>query len=403
MADSDLQRVLYSEQNKGQQSSSVRALRTLLTVMGIAVAVQLVFGLQYGFTTKAAGAISLALAISGACSLAGGLLGFLFGIPRTLQEQRSSASAGADQSVQETEVAYAANTNLEQISDWLTKILVGVGLTQIKEIATLLDTVSSRAAAGLGAAAGAQIFATFIIVLYLVAGFLFGYLWTRLFLAGALRQADLSVLDRKFEEVAKSVQEFKRQEDLDARALAITQQQLDLNEDEPSIQQEELNEAIAGASDAARTTIFYQAQKIRKDHWRHPEDKPTMERTIPIFRGLIAADPSYHRDHGQLGFALKDQREPALEEAKETLSRAIALRGDWRQVGYAYYELNRATCSILLDKASAGDQESSKELVEAVMPDLQVVADAGYGGVLRDDPIIQEWLTRNKLSQAIRY
>jgi hypothetical protein len=44
----------------------------------------------------------------------------------------SSLSAAAPSSVQSA--LYRPNTNLEQISDWLTKILVGVGLTQLAQV-----------------------------------------------------------------------------------------------------------------------------------------------------------------------------------------------------------------------------------------------------------------------------
>jgi tetratricopeptide (TPR) repeat protein len=77
------------------------------------------------------------------------------------------------------------NTNLEQISDWLTKILVGVGLTQLTELPTLLRvlgesvTVANSVAVTIG-----------LIVTFLICGFFAGYLLTRLFLAGAFQEAE---------------------------------------------------------------------------------------------------------------------------------------------------------------------------------------------------------------------
>src|SRR6266498_647278 len=79
--------------------------------------------------------IGVGLAIAGAALMIGGFLGFLFGIPRT-------------GTVIESDVH--GNTNLEQISDWLTKILVGVGLTQISEIPTFLEKLSASLEANLG-------------------------------------------------------------------------------------------------------------------------------------------------------------------------------------------------------------------------------------------------------------
>jgi predicted secreted protein len=66
--------------------------------------------------------------------LIGGLLGFLFGIPRTLQQEASQATE-QNRKDRPQETNYAVNTNLDQISDWLTKILVGV--SQIACLATV--------------------------------------------------------------------------------------------------------------------------------------------------------------------------------------------------------------------------------------------------------------------------
>src|SRR6266508_6277591 len=68
--------------------------------------------------------LAVAALVAGGAFVAGGLLGFLFGIPRSLAGPEGSVDGAAAGG------AYRPNTNLEQISDWLTKILVGVGLVQ---------------------------------------------------------------------------------------------------------------------------------------------------------------------------------------------------------------------------------------------------------------------------------
>jgi tetratricopeptide (TPR) repeat protein len=77
------------------------------------------------------------------------------------------------------------NTSLEQISDWLTKILVGVGLTQLATIPGRLWALGQNFAV-----AGSTPIALTIILNHAVVGFFAGYLMTRLFLAGAFREAD---------------------------------------------------------------------------------------------------------------------------------------------------------------------------------------------------------------------
>ena len=62
-----------------------------------------------------------AIAIAGAAAVVGGVVGFLFGIPLTSKQRAAAAN----------DSQYEPNTNLEQVSDWLTKIIVGVGLVQL--------------------------------------------------------------------------------------------------------------------------------------------------------------------------------------------------------------------------------------------------------------------------------
>ncbi len=57
---------------------------------------------------------------------AGFLVGFLFGIPRVLQGEDVLPG-------QQPEYRQRVNTNLEQISDWLTKIIVGLGLVELRQ------------------------------------------------------------------------------------------------------------------------------------------------------------------------------------------------------------------------------------------------------------------------------
>src|SRR4051812_27802494 len=60
-----------------------------------------------------------ALFISLAAALVGALAGFVFGIPKTVATGTPAATSAG------TASPYQGNTNLEEISDWLTKILVG--------------------------------------------------------------------------------------------------------------------------------------------------------------------------------------------------------------------------------------------------------------------------------------
>ena len=68
--------------------------------------------------------VTLAM-IAAAAQLVGTLVGFLFGIPRTLQstsDESTSSSAPLPYHQGGSHRKYLVNTNLEQVSDWLTKI-----------------------------------------------------------------------------------------------------------------------------------------------------------------------------------------------------------------------------------------------------------------------------------------
>jgi hypothetical protein len=72
-------------------------------------------------------AFGAAAIVSAASYLSGALIGFLFGIPRAL-----SSDAGIRSREQDNRLI--TNTNLEQVSDWLTKIIVGVTLVQLGNV-----------------------------------------------------------------------------------------------------------------------------------------------------------------------------------------------------------------------------------------------------------------------------
>lgn len=128
---------------------------------------------------------SVAAAAGGAAAfMAGGLLGFLFGIPRY-------ASSSSDRQIQREQapsvVKYQANTNLEQISDWLTKIIVGIGLTQFRAIGRFIGQAADDFADSFG---GTQSEALSLMVATAATGFLFFYLWSRVYLPKLFAEAE---------------------------------------------------------------------------------------------------------------------------------------------------------------------------------------------------------------------
>src|SRR5215831_2761083 len=111
---------------------NARLRRYTFSSMALGIFCILVFSANFteGHNFFARAGASLALGI-GAVVL-GALLGFVFGIPRTLQHDIApSPNPGI---AEQDQIAYQINTNLEQISDWLTKIIIGVGLIELGNI-----------------------------------------------------------------------------------------------------------------------------------------------------------------------------------------------------------------------------------------------------------------------------
>lgn len=329
--------------------------------------------------------------ISGASFAVGGFLGFLFGIPRT--PPGGETPANGDQ-----RLPYLPNTNLEQISDWLTKILVGVGLTQIASLPIKLDALAEYGASCFG---DSKAMSLAVLVYFSVAGFLIGFLWTRLYLPRALRDAD--VLET-LKATQKAVDEMQRAKENEQQVLTLIERQL--NKDFPPVSPDELSNAISSASSTERTLIFYRAARVRTATWRDQDTKPDMERTIPIFRALIQANPDYYRTHGQLGFALKDSREPQWEEAERELTTAIELRGkletqdgldeDWTDRSAPWYEYVRAQCRINLDADFAVGKPSTSPKREQILADITAALPLGH--VVINDEHIQRWVKLNNVN-----
>jgi hypothetical protein len=333
-----------------------------------------------------------------------GFLGFSFWFP---PHAPGKAIRGEWQPPQPGEqppaVRYEVNTNLEQISDWLTKILVGVSLTQASSLPGWLKKYAKFAASGLGGYPNSEIFATGILIYYIFIGFLCGFLLTRLAIAGAIREADLEAgvvsVAQKVADVESKISEEVRQKKTDEETLSLVQVQLNASRGAPLPSREDLNAKIQAASPAARSQVYFLAREARSQN--RETNKPKMERTIPIFRALIAieeGDQRDHNNHGQLGFALKDQETPDCKEAERELSTAIEIRDSQQGTGALDYEFVRAFCRIKLEKEALElGQPPSEETKRKILADLQkATQDNTLQKRMREDETIKQWLENNQ-------
>ena len=129
---------------------------------------------------------SITLLIAIASALIGMFLGFIFGIPRSHQQMETHLLNAVDNSREITN--FSVNTNLEQISDWLTKIIVGVGLVEMNTISQEFYKIVHFLSIGIGLEK-TENFVFSLIIACLILGFIFGYLMTRIYLSGAFSRA----------------------------------------------------------------------------------------------------------------------------------------------------------------------------------------------------------------------
>jgi hypothetical protein len=129
----------------------------------------------YSFTTPGTHGTYLGVSLLTALAafLAGCLIGFLFGIPRAVSSGQARLGTSSE---------YTPSSNLAEVSDWLTKLLLGAGLVQLTHLGTPISHLIGKVAAGLhspGAYGGsATVMAGAIMFGYVTIGLLDGYVVT---------------------------------------------------------------------------------------------------------------------------------------------------------------------------------------------------------------------------------
>jgi hypothetical protein len=142
--------------------------------------------------------------MAGVTALSGGIfLGFLFGIPRT---PGGNDDDGAGRKKGARELDYKPSTNLEQVSDWLTKILVGVGLVELKELKGALASVGALVSSAVDPGLrGVGVLTELVVVVFAAVGFLASFLWTRVYYPAIQVGTDIGIL-RQLSELQADVQ-----------------------------------------------------------------------------------------------------------------------------------------------------------------------------------------------------
>jgi hypothetical protein len=170
-----------------------RALHKLLVCVAIGIAAVILNAIREihwedGLVARAVGYGTL---IAGCAFIAGVLLGFLFGVPPASDTPKTPA--GSIQPSDKQSPSQPPQTNLEEIADWLTKIIVGAGLASLGRLPGLIGQLSSFVASGVDPNPKNQnpAIALAIMGYFSSCGLLYGYVWTRYKITASSFDSDL--------------------------------------------------------------------------------------------------------------------------------------------------------------------------------------------------------------------
>ncbi len=126
-------------------------------------------------------------------------VGLLFGIPRIRQPSTDKdKQTDSHSNDQPDNYQPEINNNLIEVADWLTKIIVGLGLVELSSLPSKLKVAALPLATCLGGDC-AMAKAVSIIIFFSVSGFLIGYIDARTIIAVLFRNSDDLVLEKEKE------------------------------------------------------------------------------------------------------------------------------------------------------------------------------------------------------------
>lgn len=133
------------------------------------------------------------LLLAAASWMVGSILGFLFGMPRsrltdqvTLLEGKLAAGVPG----RTPAARFLANANLIKVSDWLTTIVIGLGLVNLGKVVPAFRDLGGALREPLGGAPYAGAVGLSVLVAGSLAGFMLCYLWTSMRVRELLEESE---------------------------------------------------------------------------------------------------------------------------------------------------------------------------------------------------------------------
>jgi hypothetical protein len=187
-------------QQDGGHSSEGPPWRVVAAFLWLAVAALVL----YGWSVGSAALVFIEFLVGAGSLSVGALIGFLFGMPRSALGQPGRES---DANPEDSGVGYQPSTNLEQVSDWLTKILIGVGLVELSQLGDTLGGMGRVVADSLQSPPqGTHVVTQVVIVAFLVLGFITSFLWTRIYYGPLQTLSDVGLVTR----LRKIIDDYKQ-------------------------------------------------------------------------------------------------------------------------------------------------------------------------------------------------
>ncbi len=127
-------------------------------------------------------------------TLSGGVIGILFGIPKVITGNPTGTPPSTAETQKIISRSLQENTNLSDISDWLTKIIIGASLVQLKEIPPYIMRIGRRMGAGMATniqkVESASVFSVGLLLYATVLGFFIGYFVARFIVTDMLQNQE---------------------------------------------------------------------------------------------------------------------------------------------------------------------------------------------------------------------
>lgn len=347
-----------------------RALEKLFwcVAIGMLAMISIATRSEYWQNGVVAKAIGYGILVAGASFISGVLFGYLFGLQPTDNSKKS-----ADQSS-----FPRPQTNLVEIADWLTKIILGAGLVQLTRLPKPIWEFATRMSVGVAVNSASldetpnPAIALAIMGFFSTCGLLYGYLWTR------------------YEEAVTFYGAA------DATAAALVSLWLNAHSTPDDQTRSNMMDAVKNASSTARMRIFLQAEQYRKS-----STEDVNERSCPVFQALVDADSEgvFHRNRSQYALALmgrkKDPKTSGDDwtQAFSLLNDAIRIRDRSGEPAWREYEFARAVCQIRLDQNFNKGLASDPQVTQSIQADLDQAKDIpdATKNLIDKDQVVSKW------------